>query len=184
LLPLALHGAELRQQCGVSLHDPGNRQGEHELDADLLPGHGGAHGGDKLDGGSGLGGLHTEKINRRKSSARGCARSFDDYCRSTPMKLLTKEIEANIPALYCQDGQGDNAVVYVKFFCPWNKWTWYGTEYDPEERMFFGYVFNGADGELGYFSLDELESVRGPFGLKIERDRYFGTPKLGEVLKG
>jgi hypothetical protein len=27
--------------------------------------------------------------------------------------------------------------------------------------------------ELGYFSLEELQSVRLPFGLRIERDMYF-----------
>jgi hypothetical protein len=31
------------------------------------------------------------------------------------------------------------------------------------------------ESELGYFSLSELESVRGPFGLPIERDVYFRT---------
>jgi hypothetical protein len=97
------------------------------------------------------------------------------------MKLMTKEIENRIPALYAQDGKGDDAVVHVKFFCPWNGWTWYGTEYDPERREFFGYVFNGREGGLGYFSLTELESVRGPVGLKIERDRHFDTKTIGEV---
>jgi hypothetical protein len=36
--------------------------------------------------------------------------------------------------------------------------------------------------ELGYFSLDELESVRGPFGLKIERDLYWKPKTLREVM--
>jgi hypothetical protein len=48
--------------------------------------------------------------------------------------------------------------------------------------MFFGLVV-GLETELGYFTLNELESVRGPMGLKIERDRHFsGT--LADVKKG
>jgi hypothetical protein len=96
------------------------------------------------------------------------------------MKLMTKAIENVIPALYEQDGLGDDAIVHAKFFTPDGSWTWYATEYDPETRMFFGLV-DGFDKELGYFSLDELESGRGVLGLPIERDAWFKPTKLGEV---
>ena len=88
------------------------------------------------------------------------------------MKLMTKDIERKIPALYSQECKGDDARVYVKFFTPWSNWTWYATEYDPENGLFFGLV-DGHEKELGYFSLEELESVAGPVGLKIERDMYW-----------
>ena len=96
------------------------------------------------------------------------------------MELMTDELKENFPALTAQDNMGDAAIVHAKFFCPWNSWTWYATEYDPKEESFFGLV-KGLDTELGYFSLADLESVTGPGGLKIERDLYFGTPTLGEV---
>ena len=96
------------------------------------------------------------------------------------MKLLTKETLKNLPALGSTDGQGDQAVVQVKFFTPWDRWTWYATEYDPETRTFFGLV-DGFEKEYGYFSLDELEAVKGPFGLKIERDRGFQGVTLHEA---
>jgi len=96
------------------------------------------------------------------------------------MQLLTKEILKNLPALGTTDGQGDQAVVRVKFFTPWAGWTWYATEYDPETRTFFGLV-DGHEKELGYFNLDELEEVKGPFGLKIERDRGFAGVALSTV---
>ena len=86
----------------------------------------------------------------------------------------------NLPALGSTDGQGDQAVVQVKFFTPWTNWTWYATEYDPETRTFFGLV-DGFEKEYGYFSLDELEAVKGPFGLKIERDRGFQGVTLHEA---
>ena len=77
------------------------------------------------------------------------------------MKLMTKEILNRIPALYSQE-EAKDPTVHVKFFAPWSNWTWYATEYDPEERIFFGRV-DGFESELGNFSLDELESVDGPW---------------------
>jgi len=90
------------------------------------------------------------------------------------MKLLTQETRKVIPKLYSQDGKGDRAIAYVKFFTPWSNWTWYATEFDGKDT-FFGLV-EGLETELGYFSLKELSEVTGPCGLKIERDLYF-TPK-------
>jgi hypothetical protein len=40
------------------------------------------------------------------------------------------------------------------------------------QETFFGYVKGDFD-EFGTFSLSELESVRGPMGLTIERDIHF-----------
>lgn len=97
------------------------------------------------------------------------------------MKLMTKAIEKKIPKLYSQEKVND-PIVYVKFFCPWSNWTWYATEYDPETRQCFGYV-EGHEGELGYFSLDELETITGFGGLKIERDLHFKPTPLS-VIKG
>lgn len=97
------------------------------------------------------------------------------------MKLLTEEIEKKLPPLGSSDGQGMKAVAQVKFFTPDSNWTWYATEYDPKDRLFFGLVV-GFERELGYFSLRELEEVRGPLGLAIERDIMF-TPDVLERLR-
>lgn len=96
------------------------------------------------------------------------------------MKLLTKELEAKLPPLYSQDGKGYEALAYVKFFTPDSSWTWYATEYDPKERICFGLV-EGFERELGYFSLDELESVKGALGLSIERDLFFEPTRLKDL---
>jgi len=98
------------------------------------------------------------------------------------MKLLTEEIKKKLPALYSQDGKGDKAIAYVKFFTPDSSWTWWATEYDPNEKVFFGLV-QGLETELGYFALEELEGVRGPLGCSIERDIYFKPTTLGEIRK-
>ncbi len=93
------------------------------------------------------------------------------------MKLLTETVKKSLPKLYTQEAEPD-PIVHVKFFTPWTSWTWYATEGEPTEDgdfRFFGLV-DGQEKELGYFLLSELESVTGPFGLKIERDMYF-TPQ-------
>jgi hypothetical protein len=96
------------------------------------------------------------------------------------MKLLTKEIKKRLPKLYEMEGVED-PVVQVKFFNPCGRGTWYGIEYDEEKKLFFGLVALDYP-EKGYFSLEELESNRiPPFGLKIERDKYFKPKKLSEV---
>lgn len=97
------------------------------------------------------------------------------------MKLITPELEENIPKLYAQDGKGMYSIAYVKFFTPDSNWTWFVTEYDPAQRLCFGFVC-GFVNEFGYFSLDELESVRGPLGLPVERDLHF-IPKMLLELK-
>ena len=97
------------------------------------------------------------------------------------MKLLTQEIKNRIPKLYEQDGKGNNAQVYVKFFDPSGGWTWYATEFDGVDT-FFGLV-DGFEKELGYFSLSELQSIKGRFGLGIERDMHFGNDRtVGEFM--
>lgn len=89
-------------------------------------------------------------------------------------RLLPVEVAVTLPPLYSCEKEED-PIARVKFFTPDSSWTWFATEYSPEERLFFGLVI-GHDSELGYFSLDELESVRGPLDLPIERDLYW-TPK-------
>lgn len=104
------------------------------------------------------------------------------------MKLITKAIEkvfAKYP-LYSQDGKGENAVVIVKFFLPGSMFTWYATEAEKQDNgdyLFFGYV-EGFEGEYGYFTLSQLQEVRGRFGLRVERDMYFNNGKttLADVL--
>ena len=73
-------------------------------------------------------------------------------------------------------------MVHAKFFDPCGSATWYVTEYDPESKTAFGYVTGLMEDELGYVSLEELESIKRSFGLTIERDLYF-TPALLSTFK-
>src|ERR1039458_5416820 len=99
------------------------------------------------------------------------------------MALLSAELRARLPALYSQDVNRD-PIVHLKFFTPDSNWTWFVTEGSEDEGdfRFFGYVI-GFEEEWGYFVLSELESVRGPLGLAIERDLYFRPAPFGEVMK-
>ena len=59
----------------------------------------------------------------------------------------------------------------VKLFNPVGLGTWYLTELNPYTEMAFG-LCELTEKEIGYVSLTELEELRLPMGLKIERDRY------------
>jgi hypothetical protein len=93
--------------------------------------------------------------------------------------LLPPEIAATMPPLYSQEERGENAMALLKLFTPWTSWTWYASEYDSEKRLFFGVVV-GQEREFGYFSLDEMEAIRGPGGLTIERDLCWKPRPLKE----
>ena len=101
------------------------------------------------------------------------------------MKLLTKELIKRFKQVGSQENL-DDPIVIVKFFNPCGAGRWFATEYNEEEKMFFGYVslFGDHCDELGYFSLAELESIKTkPFGLGIERDLHFKEIPLSEVVK-
>jgi len=93
-------------------------------------------------------------------------------------KLLTKDIESKLLANDYQDFKNKP---YLKLFNPAGAGTWLLSEYYPEEKIFFGICDLGMGfPELGYVSLEEIESVNLPFGMKIERDAYFEPKKTLE----
>jgi len=94
--------------------------------------------------------------------------------------LLDPESKEKLPALYSGEELGLMAIALVKFFTPDSNWTWYASEFDGED-LFFGLV-SGLEVELGYFSLSELQSVKGPLGLPIERDLYYIPKTLKELI--
>ncbi|WP_011583123.1 MULTISPECIES: DUF2958 domain-containing protein [Chelativorans] len=86
------------------------------------------------------------------------------------MILLTDELRAQLLA----NGRIRDAdhVPVVKFFNPLGAGVWLATELDGDGDTLFGLADLGEP-ELGYFSLEEMISVRLPFGLGIERDVLF-----------
>ena len=60
----------------------------------------------------------------------------------------------------------------VKFFNPLGEGVWLATELDDDGDIMFGLADLGYP-ELGSWSLSEMQSVRLPFGMGIERDLLF-----------
>lgn len=100
------------------------------------------------------------------------------------MSLMTAKLEKHFAQVGSQESIKDPVIV-AKFFNPAGSGTWYATEYDPKDKMFFGYVsiFGDWNDEWGYFSLRELESFVGPFGIGIERDLYWTEQKSSTVIR-
>ncbi len=90
----------------------------------------------------------------------------------TTMKLLTKALEKKLPAIHSATNKA-----YVKWFTPWTNWTWFVMEYDPETGTCFGFV-EGLEKEFGYFNIKEIQDIKGPYGLKVERDLLFETTEV------
>ena len=67
----------------------------------------------------------------------------------------------------------------MKLFCPWGAATWLISEIDPHESdRAFGLCDLGMGSpEIGSVSLEELRQLRGPMGLRIERDLHFKADK-------
>lgn len=123
------------------------------------------------------------------------------------MKLLTKEVIELLKGygLYSTENVPVEAkLVRVKFFDPTGRFTFYVTEANallsdgsevpfeklngnqPMDVTLFGFCISplGEDcDEWGYQSLNELQELRGRFGLGIERDLHFKPCAFSEVRR-
>jgi hypothetical protein len=85
-----------------------------------------------------------------------------------------------------EDIPADEKVVQVKLFTPWSSWTWFIVEYDTLKDLAFGFAFDATNpygAEWGDISIQELRELRGPFGLKVERDLWFDPKPFKEAKK-
>lgn len=119
------------------------------------------------------------------------------------LDLFPQTVRETLPSLYSGEEQGLDALAQAKYFSADAGWTWWASECSavisdgeatrylplneplPEgwqvvDHLFFGLV-SGYELELGYFALSELQAVRGPLGLAIERDLYFTPATLGDL---
>ena len=102
------------------------------------------------------------------------------------MMLMTKELEKVFEKypLQSQAGKFDDADVVVKYFNPCGAGTWLITEGEKQEDgdwLFFGYC-HIVEWEWGYVMLSDLENVKLPFGLKIEREMYVTGGKVKDYI--
>ena len=98
------------------------------------------------------------------------------------MELIPKEIKEQIPPLYATENEKD-PTVYLKFFI--DGWSWYVTELSTiDNDTAFGYVVSPfCSGELGYFSINELKSIRGSLCNNVDRDLHFKPLPLSTIKK-
>ena len=105
------------------------------------------------------------------------------------MTLITKaqreQLLANGQASKATEGGIDHPPV-VKLFTPWAGATWLLSECYPDDPdIAFGLCDLGLGfPELGDVRLSEIESLRGPGGIRVERDRHFQSDRpLSEHAK-
>lgn len=92
------------------------------------------------------------------------------------MKLLTDDIRNRLIHNNVTAREADHIPV-VKLFVPWGNATWILTEMEPDGICFGLCDLGLGEPELGYVSVSELEAVKGPHGLRVERDLHFTTDK-------
>tara|TARA_Y100000310_G_scaffold198656_1_gene198640 strand:+ start:185 stop:523 length:339 start_codon:yes stop_codon:yes gene_type:complete len=106
------------------------------------------------------------------------------------MEIMTKTIQAKLERAWATnakqiaiDGDMPETTVLLKLFTPDAQASWFLTEYNPDDRTFFGFCNLGDDqnAELGYVSRDELEALRGGLGLPVERDMHWTPCPLADV---
>lgn len=100
------------------------------------------------------------------------------------MRLILDHHGTKLDANWLDEAE-DHAPV-LKLFCPWGAATWLITERKlgavPEETILFGLCDLGfGEPELGYVALQELIELRGPAGLRVERDLNF-KPKASLLI--
>ena len=98
------------------------------------------------------------------------------------MKLLTKEVIKKATKQYTKGSDMDEQMVVAKFFDPMGSWTWYLMNISDETGDYAWGIVKGHEVETGSFSVSELQQIRLPFGLGIERDMYFEPMKASDVF--
>ena len=62
---------------------------------------------------------------------------------SEKYEFFPDDVKSTLPPLYSQEASKD-PVVQVKFFCPWNQWTWFATEGEARDGDFLFFGGRGA----------------------------------------
>ena len=89
-----------------------------------------------------------------------------------------------MPVLYeTENVPLNDKMIYQHYFM--GSCDWYMAEYDPNDRLFFGYAILNADhqnAEWGYTSLDELADIN-VRGIEVDRDLHWVPKRFGEIRK-
>lgn len=90
---------------------------------------------------------------------------------------------AKLPRLYDTEMVSlEDKLIHMHFFL--GGCDWYVAEYDPTDRIIFGYAILNDDlenAEWGYVSIDELRELRTPSGIEVDRDLHWKVRRAGDV---
>ena len=95
----------------------------------------------------------------------------------------TKADLATMPGLHTTKGDKDT-LVRGHFFL--GSCDWFVTEYDPEDKIFFGFAILNADYEMaewGNISLTELESLKVGGFMEVDYDKHWEKKPVKDVEK-
>jgi hypothetical protein len=100
---------------------------------------------------------------------------------------LTLPLE--IPPLYSTEVKSvDDTIIAFRLFALGSAASWLISEYDPEQRLMFGYcdlfgIGKMGGAEWGYISLDELEQLRFLGIPRIEIDKSFEPKPFRDCVR-
>ena len=96
---------------------------------------------------------------------------------------LTADILELLPPLYSKANvPHQEKIAQVKFIrTPENK-IWYGVEYNPDTRTFWGYIVDSARGDFGFFILDDILRGQCGRGPKAKLDETFRPTRIGDII--
>lgn len=101
------------------------------------------------------------------------------------MGQLTRQLAAlNVLPLYATEStSAQDKTIFARLFALASAATWYIAEFDPEQRLAFGYADLGdpVSAEWGYISVAELESLRWLGVPRVELDLHFTPTKFGDL---
>lgn len=101
------------------------------------------------------------------------------------MRQLKQQLAAlNIPPLYSTESTpAEDKVICARLFALASAATWYIAEFDPDEKVAFGFADLGDPtcAEWGYISVAELEALRWLGVPRVELDAYFSPKRFGEI---
>ena len=99
------------------------------------------------------------------------------------MVLLTNKLKEKAHKQYETYAEEQEQDIVAKFFNPCGDGTWYLMNKDPKSDYCWGIVKLMGNVEMGSFSLKELEDLKLPFYLTIERDLHFEDINSSKLWK-
>ena len=97
------------------------------------------------------------------------------------MILLTKKIRDKLIKNHLNQDGTKTFKAEVKLFNPTGIGTWYLSELNPETNMAYG-LCDIFEPELGFVSIDELQEMKLPYGLGIERDLHYIPKHFSDII--